>query len=277
MSAHGPLAAIAWARDQRAHRQLPRAEGDALQTLATFSDSDGVCRPGVTTIAAALRYSREHTHRLLHRLESHGLIVTERRGRQPAVRRLRLEIKPVEQLVLAVDQTNQTVAETPTAQTFDVTATSHQAPAQCDLPRRLNVTSGDHRKNQEELTEGSAREQDHIGVTPLAGALQEVLDILATAKPQTLAVEPLAINAALQAFPEEHGHAHRQAALEVVSWTWDANGPPSSSSANRLLMGALRKQSPAGAAPNGQVRRDRPVAGAASGRDFGRFERSAGW
>jgi DNA-binding transcriptional ArsR family regulator len=282
VTAGGPLNAIRWAREQRAHRQLPRAEGDALQTVATFSDGDGVCRPGVETLAAALGLSRRQAHRLLHRLEARGLLVSERRGRRPAVRRLRLEIEPVEQLALDVEHPACSPTETVIDDTFNVTPTSHQAPAQCDTQGTSDVTSRCHTKSQEEPFNGGEDARDTGSpVRVLAAALQEALDILATAKPQTLAVEPLAVNATLEAFPAEQGYDHRQAAHELVAWTWDALGPPTTSSANRLLASTLRKQKRGERPAAGQRGAGRAPVAAGGGdgqhRDFARFSRSAGW
>jgi hypothetical protein len=95
--------------------------------------------------------------------------------------------------------------------------------------------------------------------------LGEVLEILGGAKPGTLLVEPMAIDAVLRAYPEGKGHEHAPAAHVVVAMTWDPSGPPRTQSANAVLKGILRHQAVGEREPHaGQPHRDRS---AAAGRD----------
>jgi hypothetical protein len=89
---------VTWAREQRRARKLPGPHGDALQTTATFVNSEGECGASAATIGEIIGYCRQEAQGLLSDLTRMGLLhPPERRGRM-TFRRLRMDAPSPDQL-----------------------------------------------------------------------------------------------------------------------------------------------------------------------------------
>ena len=76
----------------------PPSELLLLHALADFADEQGVCWPGVATLAARVQASERHVRRLLRALARRGLITIEAQAGPRGCNRYRVRVPPVHAL-----------------------------------------------------------------------------------------------------------------------------------------------------------------------------------
>jgi hypothetical protein len=247
-----------WARRMIEELRLPSPLAHLLTVLVDRANAGGTVELGVPLMARQLGgLSESQVHRRLRALErDYGLLRTRQRGRgRIALRELVAAPAPA-QLSLFDQATDEPVAapvaaSTPAARV--VPAPPWPAPAVASS--RISASKPSHQC--EAAVEGqfveddprAARAPHHTFNDPegvLAPRLGEVLAILEPAIGPI--VEPMAVQSALAAFPEDRGHDHLQAAHIVASYAFDTSGARAPIS---LLRQVLRNQLQAPKGPAG--------------------------
>jgi hypothetical protein len=231
--------------------RLNDGEARMYAAVAAHVDEHGECTVGNERLALLVDRHIDTARKLLRRLRRLGLIDRVERGNK-RVLKLRTDRLPAEQLELdlarleASETAARVGAQAPRASSAHLGA---QAPGP---PGR----SGAHQKLTEGIRSGeSAREHAPGLLSDAAPHFEQVLTVLAEAKPDEILIDDRAILAALEAHPETAGYDHVKAAQQVVMWTHDPCGGPSIASAPRLLWSVLDKQRPPQATTSGDAKR----------------------
>ncbi len=224
MKSTSSLDYVRWARRQAPDRGLTRGQSQMLQQLASHANERGECLASVATLAGEMVVSERHAGRLLRELATLGLASTTRRGRGRSARRRLCLDAPIP--APACPRGTQPMFDACFAPTATVAAPV--------------VAAADDRTSETSDLPSDGRQKEPLEGAPgvLEERLDDVVQILDAAP--GLFVEAMAVNSALAAHPERSGYDHLQAAHTVASFAFE--GGLHVTSANRLLLAELRKQ-----------------------------------